>query len=259
MYIKKNTIQLTLLGTGTSTGVPEVGCTCPVCTSKDPHDKRTRCSLLVETGNERILIDCGPDFRQQILPWPFRPIHAVLLTHEHYDHVGGIDDIRPFCRFGDVPFYGEAEVTDHIRRRIPYCFIENKYPGVPQISLQEISAFHSFRIGDTEILPFRVMHGRLPILGYRIGPVAYITDMLTLPPESYEALDGVQCLIMNALRIEAHNAHQNLSQALAQVDRIRPEHCYLIHMSHGIGFHAEVEQQLPAHVHLAYDGLQLHV
>lgn len=259
MCADKEPLQLTILGTGTSTGVPEVGCTCPVCLSEDLHDKRTRCSTLIETGGERILIDCGPDFRQQVLPLPFKPIHAVLLTHEHYDHVGGIDDIRPFCRFGDIPFYAEANVAERIRRRIPYCFIENRYPGVPEISLHEISAFQPFFIGKTEVMPFRVMHGNLPILGYRIGPVAYITDMLTLPPESYEVLEGVKVLIMNALRTEEHYSHQTLDQALENVRILKPERCFLIHMSHAMGFHAEVDSRLPPNVHLAYDGLQVQV
>ncbi len=252
-------LRLTFLGTGTSTGVPEVGCTCPVCLSTDPHDKRLRCSLLVESGTDRILIDCGPDFRQQMLPLPFGPLHGVLITHEHYDHVGGIDDLRPFCRFGDIPLYGEESVTEAIRQRIPYCFSPQKYPGVPEISLQDIEPFQPFRIGSTEILPIRLLHGTLPIVGYRIGRMAYLTDLLTLPAESYEALQGVDCLIMNALRTQPHVSHQSLSQALENVRRIQPAQSYFIHMSHGIGLHADVQQNLPAKVYLAYDGLQIQV
>lgn len=252
-------MRITILGSGTSTGVPEIGCTCPVCMSKDSRDDRMRCSALIETREERILIDCGPDFRRQMLGIPYAPIHAVLLTHEHYDHVGGIDDLRPFCRQGDVPLYAEQEVAAHIRHRIPYCFAAQKYPGVPRVTMNEIEAFRSFRIGNTEILPIQVMHGKLPILGYRIGRMAYITDMLTMPTESYDVLQGVDCLIMNALRIEPHNTHQSLEQALENRSRIAPKECYFIHMSHGLGLHSHVEATLPSHVHLAYDGLQIEI
>lgn len=249
--------MLRILGSGTSTGVPEIGCTCAVCTSSDPRDHRLRASALLETEDARILIDCGPDFRQQMLELPFRKIDGVLISHEHYDHVGGLDDLRPFCRFGEVPIYAEATTADRLRTRMPYCFTEHSYPGVPNIPLQEVAPGRPFFINRTEILPLRVMHGRLPILGYRIGKVGYITDMLTMPDESYEQLTGIDVLVINALRIATHSTHQILSEALVASQRIGAKETYLIHMSHHIGLQAEVEKLLPPHVHFAFDGLEI--
>ena len=162
-------MKVRIIGSGTSTGVPQIGCTCPVCTSTDPKDNRLRASAIVETDDARILIDCGPDFRTQVLRLPFEKIDGVLITHEHYDHVGGLDDLRPFCRFGSVPIYAENYVAQGLRLRMPYCFVDHRYPGVPDIPLQEISVGQVFSVNHTEVLPLRVMHGRLPILGYRIG------------------------------------------------------------------------------------------
>lgn len=252
-------MEIRIIGSGTSTGVPQIGCTCPVCTSADAKDNRLRASALVETGDARILIDCGPDFRAQVLHLPYKKIDGVLITHEHYDHVGGLDDLRPFCRFGSVPVFAESYVADGLRARMPYCFAERRYAGVPDISLQEISVGKSFFINTTEILPLRVMHGRLPILGYRIEKLGYITDMLSMPEESYEQLEGIDVLIMNALRIASHPTHQNLEEALAVAQRIHAKRTYFIHMSHDMGLHAEVEKKLPANIHLAYDGLEIHL
>jgi len=227
--------------------------------STDVHDKRLRCSSLIETENEMILIDCGPDFREQSFHIPFRKIDGVLITHEHYDHVGGLDDLRPFCALGEVPVYAEKYTADRLMQRIPYCFADHKYPGVPQITLNEIRSDESFSIGQTSITPIRVMHGSLPILGFRIGKLGYITDMKTLPESEFHLLENLDCLIVNALRISEHWTHQSLSEALNFVNRVKPRQAYFVHMSHQMGLHEKVEASLPESVHLAYDGLVISI
>ena len=249
-------MKITFLGTGTSTGVPEIGCKCEVCTSKDPRDWRLRTSVMVETGNKRILLDCGPDFRWQMITNKIYHLDAVLISHEHYDHVGGLDDLRPFCRQGGIPVYAEDNVAEAIETRIPYVFRANKYPGVPNLELHRID-LNSFEAATIPIIPIRVMHGNLPILGYRIGNMAYVTDVKYLPEEEYDKLRGLDVLIITALRKEYHPTHETLDEALENIRRIRPKESYLIHMSHKIGLHAVVEKELPPHVHYAYDGLEV--
>lgn len=250
-------MKITILGSGTSTGVPEVGCTCNVCTSEDKRDNRLRASILVETSGRNILIDCGPDFREQMLCREFRKLDGVLITHEHYDHVGGLDDLRPFCRFGRVSVYAEDYVVHNLGIRMPYCFADHKYPGIPDIRLVNINPQESFYIDNVKITPVRVIHGKLPILGYRIGNMAYITDMLNMPVEGFKQLEGLDCLIMNALRIQPHISHQNLEEALANAARIGAKETYFIHMSHQIGLHREVKKKLPPHVHFTFDGMEI--
>ena len=253
-------MRLTFLGTGTSGGVPSIGCHCPVCSSSDPHDRRLRCSALVETEEARVLIDCGPDFRQQILPFDFKPFDAVLLTHIHYDHVAGIDDLRPFCTFGPVNIHADASTAEALHHTMPYCFAEHLYPGVPLLSLHVAEPHVPISVGDLEIVPFVVMHGRRPILAFRIGRLAYITDMKTIDDGELKYLKGVDTLVVNALRVEKeHHSHQLLADAVAFAQKVGARRGYFTHFSHGIGFHAVTDATLPDGFHLAYDGQTIEV
>ena len=247
-------MKLTFLGTGTSCGVPTIGCQCYTCSSTDAHDKRLRCSALIETESTRILIDCGPDFRQQIMSQTFRKIDGILITHAHYDHMGGMDDIRPYCQFGEINVYADPIARQGMLQMLPYCFAEHRYPGVPAIQLHEIHPHEAFRIGDLEIVPFQVMHHDLPILGYRIGSLAYITDMKTIAPEELPYIEGCDTLVVNALRQKPHHSHQTLDEAVAFAKRVGARQTWLIHSSHDIGRHAEVNASLPANIQMAYDG-----
>lgn len=247
-------MKLHFLGTGTSTGVPQIGCQCEVCQSHDRRDKRLRSSLFIEIGNSRILIDCGPDFRQQALKYiPFGPIDGVCITHEHYDHIGGLDDLRPFGKFSDVNIYAEKNVANAINTRMPYCFAEHKYLGVPKLTLHTID-LEPFYIKNTKIIPIRVMHGKLPILGFRIGDMAYLTDLRYIPEKEYLKLEDLKVLIITALRVKPHPTHENIEEAISQVKRIKPEKAYFIHMSHDFGLHEAVQKTLPPNITIAYDG-----
>ena len=251
-------MKITFLGTGTSCGVPVIGCQCEVCQSKEPKDRRLRCSILVETEDTRLLVDVGPDFREQILPQPFRRIDGILVTHSHYDHVGGMDDIRPYCQFGQIDVYADPIAREGMLQMLPYCFAENRYPGVPKIELNEIHAGQSFTIGDIEVMPIEVMHGKLPILGYRFGRFAYITDMKTINDDQLPLLEGVEVLVVNALRFDKpHHSHQLVDDALVFARRVGARRTLLTHMCHDIGLHHVVNRKLPQGVELAFDGMEL--
>ncbi len=250
--------RLRFLGTGTSAGVPILGCRCPVCNSQDPRDKRFRTSALLETRNARILIDAGPDLRQQLLPLPFYPLDGILLTHRHYDHMAGLDDLRGFCIFGDQHIYTEHDTAVAVHEMFPYCFADHLYPGVPLLKLHEIEPHKPFYIEDVCIMPLRVMHDQMPILGFRIGDLAYITDMKTIGDEELPYLEGVTTLVVNALRWERpHHSHALVSDALEFIAKVRPQVSYLVHVTHHIGLQDEAESRLPDNVHLAYDGLEI--
>lgn len=253
--MEPTTLEIEFLGTGTSTGVPMLRCHCPVCMSSDPHDKRLRTSAIVRYQGARLLIDCGPDFRTQMLRASDDNIDAVLLTHIHFDHVAGLDDLRTYCYKNPLPIYARADVLSDLHRRIPYCFSENPYPGVAQFEEHVIVDDEPFLVEGVHVEPLPVMHYRLPIIGYRIGPLAYITDANAISDEVIQRLKGIPLLVINALRIEPHLSHFCLSETLDVIERVKPGKAYLIHMSDRIGFHADSPKILPSNVALAHDGL----
>lgn len=250
-------MKLTFLGTGTSIGVPEMRCHCQTCRSDNPHDKRLRTSALIESDTTKIIIDCGPDFRQQALRASIEQIDAVLLTHEHYDHVGGLDDLRPYCMDRIIPVYAERSVIQHVMERMPYCFGSEKKPRTPTMELREIHPAERFKVGDIDILPLRVWHGTMPILGFRIGSLTYITDMKSMDEEVFSLLRGTETLIVNALHTKEHPTHQNVRQAVLFAERVGAGETYFIHMSHRAGLHEVMNAKFPPHVRFAYDGLSI--
>lgn len=253
-------MKLTFLGTGTSTGVPAVGCNCEVCLSADSHDKRLRTSALVSLNGTSLLIDCGPDFRQQILRLGSPSLAALLVTHSHYDHVGGIDDLRPYCYPYGFDIYCNAATDTALHNNYPYCYAEKHYPGAPVFHNHIIEPMQEFEIDGFKIMPLAVNHYLMSILGFRInGKLAYITDAKTVPAETTDAIRGIDTLVINALRHKPHLSHMNLTEALDVIRLVKPRVAYLTHIGHDLGFHAETEQSLPENVHLAYDGLTIDI
>jgi len=251
-------LKVTFLGTGTSQGIPIIGSQHPVCLSTNPKDKRLRVSVLLEWGDFTILIDCGPDFRQQLLRTNCTRIDAVLFTHEHSDHTAGIDDLRPFYfRQGNLPIYAHQRVLDALKKRFDYIFrTDNKYPGVLTLDTNTIQNTPFF-VHNKKVMPIEVLHHKLPIFGFRIGDFAYITDAKTVPESEIEKLKNLDVLVVNALREKPHLSHFNLDEALAFINRIGPKKAYLTHISHHMGFHDEVQKKLPKSVFLAYDQLEI--
>lgn len=253
-------MKITFLGTGTSTGIPMLANNHPVCLSNNPKDKRLRSSVMISWKDINYIIDCGPDFRQQMLREDVQSINGVLFTHEHSDHTAGIDDLRPYCfQMGEVPIYLNELTLKSLHQRFAYIFaIENRYPSSPRLSVNVVSD-HSFVLNGLEVQPIEVMHGNLPITGYRFGKVAYLTDVKTVSEKEKEKLRNLDVLIVNALRIDEHLTHFNLEEALAFLDEIQPKKTYFTHISHKLGFHDEISKQLPKNVFLAFDGLKIEV
>jgi phosphoribosyl 1,2-cyclic phosphate phosphodiesterase len=258
--MQKNTIQVEFLGTGTSQGVPVIGCKCKVCTSTNPRDKRLRTSIAIKCGKTQIVIDSGPDFRQQILRSSVVNLDALLFTHEHKDHIAGMDDVRAFNYINQKPVdvFCTENVLTALTREYHYVFDEFfKYPGIPQVNVNIIQGDATFIIGDLQITPIEVMHYKLPVLGFRIDNFTYITDANYISETELEKVKGTEVLVLNALRIEKHISHFNLDEALELIKRINPKQAYLTHLSHLMGEHEEVEKLLPSNVSIGYDGLTL--
>lgn len=252
-------MKVTFLGTGTSQGIPVVGSDHPVCLSTDKRDKRLRVSVLVEWDNVTYVVDCGPDFRYQMLRADVKRIDGILFTHEHADHTSGLDDIRPFFfKQGDIPLFAHERVVGSLERRFDYFFeTENKYPGVPTVEITTIENKPFFLNGGMEVIPINGFHNKLQVFGFRFKDFAYLTDMKTIHDDEREKLKGLKVLVVNALRHEPHVSHYNLEEALELIDQVKPDRAYLTHISALMGFHDEVERTLPENVYLAYDELEI--
>lgn len=251
---------ITLLGTGTSSGVPLIGCQCEVCRSLDYRDKRLRVSVHIETHGRSFVIDTGPDFRQQMLREGISHLDAVIFTHQHKDHTAGLDDVRAFnfLQRRDMPVYGRAEVLEQLRREFDYVFAEYRYPGIPRLQLYEI-ANEPFEIADITFTPIDVLHHRLPVFGFRIGNFAYITDVNHISKTEQAKLKNLDVLVLGALQLEQHISHFTLQEAIDMVETLRPKMAYFTHISHKMGRHGEVERALPPNIRLGYDGLKLRI
>lgn len=251
-------MKITFLGTGTSQGVPVIGCSCEVCRSVDYRDKRLRVSVHLQVNDKSIIIDSGPDFRQQVLRERIATLDALVFTHEHKDHTAGLDDIRAynFTQKKDMPLYGEERVLEQLKREFAYIFADYKYPGIPQVQLCPISE-EPFEVEGIPFTPIRVKHYKLPVLGFRVGDFTYITDANFISAEEKEKIKGSKVVVLNALRKEPHISHFSLQEAVELLEELKPERAYLTHISHLLGLHREVEQELPDFIRLAYDGLQI--
>lgn len=258
--IKASHLKITFLGTGTSQGIPVIGSNHPVCLSENPKDKRLRVSILIEWDDYSYVIDCGPDFRQQMLRAKCEAIHGILFTHEHADHTAGLDDIRPyFFRQGDIPIYAHKRVLKQLERRFDYILSNvNKYPGAPSVLKNEIEN-SPFKLHNMEVLPVDGLHDSLQVFGFRFQDFAYVTDMKTISDAELKKLENLEVLVLNALREKEHRSHFNLKEALELIAELKPKRAYLTHISSYLGFHDEVEAELPEGVFLAYDGLVLNV
>ncbi|MFV5698021.1 MBL fold metallo-hydrolase [Flavobacterium sp. ZT3R17] len=252
-------MKVYFLGTGTSQGIPIIGSNHPVCKSTDFKDKRLRVSVWVSWENHSYVIDCGPDFRQQMLSSNCQKVDGILFTHEHSDHTAGLDDIRPFnFKQGEIPIYAHQRVIDNLKRRFDYVFeTVNRYPGAPSVKTVEVVNNQPFSIGNKTVIPIDVMHAGLQVFGYRIDDFAYLTDVKTIEESEIEKLKNLKVLVINALREESHIAHFNLQEALDFITLVQPEKAYITHISHILGFHEEVQKRLPKNVFLAYDNLQI--
>jgi phosphoribosyl 1,2-cyclic phosphate phosphodiesterase len=256
----KKLLKITFLGTGTSQGIPMIASNDPVCLSKDQKDKRLRSSVMISWNDVSYVIDCGPDFRQQMLRENVQLINGVLFTHEHSDHTAGIDDLRPFCyKIGEMPIYSNGKTLQSLEQRFDYIFSkENRYLGAPSVQANIVDKLPFF-IEDVQVIPIQVMHGNLPVIAYRIQDFAYLTDVKSILKSEKEKLKNLDVLVVNALRHEEHPTHFNLQEALDFVKEIKPKKTYFTHISHKLGFHSKVSETLPKNVYLAYDGLKISV